>query len=34
MYNFRTDLADERAQICKEQFSKKDLDGIETENED
>ncbi len=34
MYNFRTDLADERAQICKEQFSKKDLDGIETENEE
>ncbi len=32
MYDFRTDLADERAQICKETSKKKDLDGIETEN--
>ncbi len=33
MFDFRTDLADERAQICKENYQKKDLDGIETENE-
>ena len=31
MYDFRTDLADERTQICKENDKKKDLDGIETE---
>ncbi len=31
MYDFRTDLADERAQICRENDNKKDLDGIETE---
>ena len=32
MYNFRTDLADERAQICKEQSHQQDIDGIKTEN--
>lgn len=31
MYDFRTDLADERTQICKSQSKKHDLDGIETE---
>ncbi len=31
MINFRTDLADERMAICKEQ-EEKDLDGIKTEN--
>ena len=31
MYDFRTDLADERTQICKESTKQKDLDGIETE---
>ena len=32
MFDFRTDLADERTQICKENSRKKDLDGIKTEN--
>lgn len=32
MIDFRTDLADERAEICKAQAPKGKLDGIETEN--
>ena len=28
--NFRTDLADERTEICKSQSQNKDIDGIET----
>lgn len=32
MIDFRTDLADERAEICKAQTPKGKLDGIETEN--
>lgn len=31
MFNFRTDLADERTQVCKKQSNVEDLDGIETE---
>ena len=34
MFDFRTDLADERTQIYKDQFRKKDIDGIETEEKD
>lgn len=33
MLDFRTDLADERAEICKNEIKKGELDGIITENE-
>ena len=32
MYSFRTDLADERAEIIKSQSSQESIDGIYTEN--
>ena len=34
MFNFGTDLADERAEICKKNIRKNEIDGIEIENKD